>query len=140
GILLGFIFTLTGCANSPKNLPPEIAKYYPPHGGGIMGLGSDVYINRLFVDGPNNQFHDGTAKDFYLAYNGDEAAFLRFLSSKDQDVAGEPAEGWISDAVVLALRYKDDALRGMLLKANPKMQNYFRYVMLTMLKPEDIAR
>jgi len=105
-----------------------------------MGLGSDVYASRLLVRGPAQQFYDDTDKDFYLSYKGDDHAFLRFLASKDKDIAGEPSEGWVSDTVVLALSSDDSRLHSILLRTDPVTRNYVCYIMQEYFKQEDLRR
>ena len=105
-----------------------------------MGVGREGYVDLLLKRGPKNEFHSPSEKEFYLAYNGDKPSFLRFLKSKDQDIAGEPGEGWIADTVVLILRYDDPTLHDYLLCTDAKERNYVCYILDSQLLPEDKQR
>jgi len=103
-----------------------------------MGLGREPYIDLLFNRGPKNQFYSESDKDFYLAYYGDKAALKRFLHSKDEKEIGQLGEVWVSDLIVLLLRYNDATIHDILMEINSTTRNYVYYIMVTMLKSEDL--
>ena len=102
-----------------------------------MGLGRDVYIRRLFQRNP--PFLAGK-DDFYLAYHGDKNAFLRYILAEPEENDAANGEGWVSDIVVLVLRYKDSDLYDILLKVPTIKSNYICYIMHTYLRSEDLMQ
>lgn len=102
-----------------------------------MGLGREVYVRRLLQRKP--PFVIGK-DDFYLAYHGDKDAFFRYILAEPEENDVANGEGWVSDIVVLVLRYKDSDLYNVLCKVPAIRSNYVCYIMHTYLKAEDLMQ
>jgi hypothetical protein len=133
---------VSGCASTPRALPPKFFSYWQrePDGVGPMGTPTNYYIELFVTRGPRGDFYRPPDKDFYYACLGDVGAFRRFLRSEDREGMGAFGEGWDADMVVLILKYGDDKLAEVLHSEKKAVREAVGVALETQLKPEDRAR